>query len=383
MKIDSGKRTLLIIIPIAIGLVSIGLIFSMAPRNSPPAENSNGSVGGDGDNSTRSIIGNPTDIGAAVGMRSILLTGPEEKISFRFTAKNSGDVQAIAFSLLTGNYSSLRGGLQEDEGGNPGGEWLGLPGVGKGPVDVNEFMEIRLEQPAPISRGKVYHLVIQAVDPVIDNGMRVKVYHLNSQVQPLNDDNYDVPWPDPMMSTLYYDGKAWVEENHWPIFVVKYSDGRSEGQPYSLAAPWVIAGARYVGQQFVASSNYIVDKFGFSVSVDGKADDDLYYEVRDSNNKVMEKGLFAKADQLGLQRKFVEVKLDSPLTLKKDELYRFVLLTPGTQLTEPYHVYGHEFTYDSKIGYGALRHILTISYDGGTTWHRWEDADTIFSLSTR
>ncbi|MGI0014438.1 MAG: hypothetical protein ACREBU_13495, partial [Nitrososphaera sp.] len=149
-KTGSNKRTLLILIPIALGLISIGLVLSLSLPNSPQNQNSNGVAGQDNDNSTRSIIGNPIDIGFGGGIESLLLDGPEEKVSFRFTAKYSGDARLLAFNLLTGNYSGLSAGLQEDASGNPSGQWLGQPGVGDGQVDANEFMEIQLPQTVPI-----------------------------------------------------------------------------------------------------------------------------------------------------------------------------------------------------------------------------------------
>jgi len=96
----------------------------------------------------------------------------------------------------------------------------------------------------------------------------------------------------------------------------------------------------------------------------------------------MAKGLFAEASQFTIWQKWIEVTLDSPLALKEEELYRFTLLSTGTDLENAYHIYGHEFSYDTSIGYGGLRHYLTISHDAGTKWGKWEDADTIFKLIT-
>ena len=378
------NKMLVIITLVVSVLVSIVLVFSLSSSlQIPPSPNSN--ISNDlvkvKDNSTSISFGIPTDNGSEGGMTYLVLDNPEKKISFRFTAKYSGEAQTLVFDLVSGNDGKLLAGLQADDNGKPSGEWLGKPGVGKGNADANGFIEIRLQGPAPISEGKIYHFVIQTVDPIAGDNLLVKMYDLNSQVQPLNDNNLDILWPDPEMNTLYYDGRAWLEENHWPIFVIKYSDRRSEGVPYSLAAPWVIYGSRYVGQEIIPSSNYIAKEMGFSVALSGQTPDKLYYEVRDSANKVLAKGVFAEARELSVFRKFIKVQFDSPLILKKDQIYRLVLLSPGTDLNEPYHIYGHEFAYDSKIGYGGLRHILTISYDAGSTWQRWDDADTIFSLT--
>ena len=332
-------------------------------------------------------IGNPADMDLDAGMQSLPLEEDQNKVSFRFTAKYTGRAETVVFNLLYGENATIAAGLQEDNGdGKPSGEWL-AEGIGKS-VDGQGFMQVKLEKPANISEGKVYHLVIQNDNNTNNsdlsaNAPRVRIYHHNNEAQPLNDNSLEILWPDSNMNTLYYEIADWEVKNNWPVFVVKYSDGRSEGQPYSLAAPWVVYGPRYVGQEIIPSNNYVVEKFGFVAAVKGNPADKLYYEVRDSKNNVLREGLFAERGNLSLQREFVEVTLDSPLTLRKDSIYRFVLFSPETELQQPYHLYGHEFTFDTSLSYGGLQNILTISYDSGSTWHRWEDADTIFLLQTQ
>ena len=41
-----------------------------------------------------------------------------------------------------------------------------------------------------------------------------------------------------------------------------------------------------------------------------------------------------------------------------------------------------EFSFDYDLTYGGLIHRLTISHDYGKTWFAWNDADTIFKLTT-
>jgi len=403
----SNKKILIAVVPAIIVVIVVGVLLSSFSFSSPPplqngsadnnpnvnsSENVTNRGGGPGgtvvdeiSSSDPAILGFPVDVGENVGMVSTLLTDTEDKASLKFTAKYSGSVSSVVVNLLTsGEYSSnISAGLQEDNGGIPSGKWLGQPGTGQGQADENGFLEVPLKEPAQITAGKVYHLVIHPTDQNTTSGVRVRMYQLDSLVQPLNDGNLDKPLQDPAMNTLFYDSsnKHWEQEDNWPMYVIKYSNGKSEGQPYSLSAPWIIYGPRYVGQEFKPSSDYTIKEFGFSVSLSGSPTDKLYYEVRDSDNRILAKGLFAEANQIMQPRTFIKVKLDSPISLRKDELYRFVLLSPGTDLKKPYQLYGHEFTYDNKIGFGGLRHILTISYDSGSTWLRWEDADAIFDIT--
>jgi hypothetical protein len=42
--------------------------------------------------------------------------------------------------------------------------------------------------------------------------------------------------------------------------------------------------------------------------------------------------------------------------------------SPGTDLDNAYNVYGHEFSYNTSIGYGGLQDQLIISFEAGSTW---------------
>ena len=402
-QVHSKKKLFLVIIPI-IAAAAIGIAIALSSFSLPSGnQGDNDSGPGDGipeikismnpgvpvqsvNLSQTNIIGNPTDAGGNTGMISIPLEDTDEKVSVRFTAKYSGSIDQVVVNLLViGNSSSdIRAGLQEDDGtGKPTGEWVGQPGAGGDQIDDWGFTEVSLQEPASVKEGRIYHVVIEPTEPEMTDDIRVRMYHLNNGVLPLNDDNLDRLLPDPAINVLHYDGDQWMQQENWPIFVVKYSNGKAMGQPYSLAAPWIIYGSRYVGQEIIPSADYVVEKFGFSVSLSGKPPDNLYYEVRDSANSVLAKGLVGNATQIKQLRKFIEVTLDSPISLKKDQTYRFVLLSPGAQTKNLYQLYGHEFTYDTELSYGGLRQIMTITYDSGSTWIRWEDADAIFDITTR
>ncbi len=325
------------------------------------------------------IIGFPIESGMAVEF----IENSKEKVSIRFTAKLSGEATSLAiYPLASEGQRQIRVGIQEDDNGTPIGEWMNGYGFGTSQVGGNEgFITVNLQRSVPIQMGKVYHIVIEPAENTSKGKIPILTYMSNGYSQPFNNDNPDIVWHDSMMNVLFYDGNGWREENKWSIFVVGYSDNRSEGQPYSLAAPWVIHDKVYVGQEFLPSADYRIGKIAFVVSLKGEPKDKLYYEIIDSNNTIMSKGLFAEKINL-TGRTWIEVTLDSPVTLEKGKIYRIVLLSPGTDLDNAYNVYGHEFSYNTSIGYGGQQHQLTISYDAGSTWLPWEDADTIFKLTT-
>lgn len=328
------------------------------------------------------IIGNPIDINLKTGMNVIFIENSAQKVSIRFTPQFSGEVIELVIKGRASDGHAVRVGLQEDKNGTPEGGWMSENGFGISQINNSnfEFITVKLQNPVPVLEGKVYHIVIEPID--LTDKILIMTYLANAFAQPLNNENPDIIWQDPYMNMFFYNGKVWREENKWPIFAIGYSDGRLEGQPYSLAAPWVIHDSVYVGQAIVPVSEYSIGKVALVVSLKGSPKDRLYYEIIDSNNSVMAKGLFAESSQLTTWKTWIEVSLDSPVMLKDGELYRIILFSPGTDLDNAYRVYGHEFGYNSSIGYGGLRHYLTISHNAGSKWAKWEDADTIFKLTT-
>ena len=178
-------------------------------------------------------------------------------------------------------------------------------------------------------------------------------------------------------------GNSWAQKNRWPMFVVSYSDSTSEGQPYSLCAQWVVWGSTWVGQSLVPASDYKVGKIAFDVSLgSGNPQDKLYYRIVDASNKVLAEGVFVDRGVLTTSQTWIEATLTTPVTLKAGELYRIILLSPQTDLTNAYYLFGHEFCYDPSIGYGSLQHQLTSTLTGGDSWGDNSDADAIFKITT-
>ena len=336
------------------------------------------------------VWGNPIDDGLQTGISIMSIGKTGEKVSFRFSPQFSGDIQSITINTPSSVVDSMiRVGLQGDSSGTPQGEWIS-EGIFR-PKDVRTafgFVTATMINLAPVSKGKVYHVVIEAAEP-ISTSFPIATFQSNALARPLNGDDPDITSPDLTMNVFSYDGVKWREENKWPIFVVKYSDGRSEGQPYSLLAQWVVDGSTYVGQTIIPASNYKLGKIAYLVSLKREPispqegpKDSLYYEIRGSSNEVLAKGLFAEASQLTIRKQWIEATLPSPVMLTAGKLYRIVLLSPGTSLDDAYHLYGDEFSADSSIGYGGLQHQLTTSHDGGVSWSDNADADAVFKFIT-
>lgn len=389
------KAWLPLLIIAIIGASSIAFLFTSILNGTKPNDSNNDGTNGENNHQTDIkivgkkippgyVMGNPIDIKLLSGMGALYLTNTESKISIRFTAQLSGEVSTLTLHPLSfEGQGKIRVGLQEDNEGKPKGKWISESSFGTSDIpNKSVFLTVNLHGSVLISSGNTYHIVIEV--EAISEGSRlfIKTYLANSLAQPLNNEDPDIVWPDPRINSLFFDGEKWEEEDYWPIYVIGYTDGRCEGQPYSLEAPWVIYQSKYVGQTIIPASNYSIGKIAFVVGRKGQPLDKLYYEIRDQNNYVLIDGLFTETNQLANQLTWIEVSLPSPISLTAGKLYRIVLLSPGTKLENPYHLYGHEFSYNYSIGYGGLQHQLTASTNAGNDWIDNKDADAIFKITS-
>ncbi len=331
-------------------------------------------------------MGFPVDGGLVNGMNVVFIQNSNQKASIRFTAKLSGQATSVVFDgFAYEGQPTVRFGLQRDVNGVPAGQWIEDGAFGTVQLSSSSgFKTVHLGTPVALVKGQVYDVVIEAAETPLEGTAAVSTYQADGYAQPFSPDDPDIVWKDSNMNVLSYDGNSWHEENKWPIFVVSYSDGTLEGQPYSLLAQWVVYGSTYVGQTLVPASDYKLGTIAFDVSLGSSTDpqDKLYYQVRDSDNKVLAEGVFAERGKLTASQAWVEATLPTPVTLKAGSLYRIVLLSPQTDLANAYYLYGHEFSFDTTIGYGGLQHQLTSSLGGGAAWGENPDADAVFKITT-
>ncbi len=328
-------------------------------------------------------IGNFFNNGLKSGMTFTKLEQGNHKASIRFTNSITGNVNNITLSVSSNNQQQVIVGLQEDDGnGNPLGKWLGDVAFNKTSVSKKLDQTFTFQENALIEEDKIYHIVIESENANKTNNVKIKNYQVNTPHQPYNPLNPDIYLSDSSLNSLFFDGTNWIEEDKWPTFLVSFEDGKKIGQPYTLAAGWVIRDLTWVGQTFIPSSDYTVSKLGFVVSKQGEPAQPLFYGIQDSKNNILSTGFFTDANQLSWGQNWIEILLDKPVFFESGELYRIYLYSPIPREDEFYRVFGHEYSFDYYIGYGELRHHLTISHDKGNIWSKWDDADLIFKLTT-
>ncbi|MGP3667452.1 MAG: hypothetical protein ACKD6N_06485 [Candidatus Bathyarchaeota archaeon] len=330
-------------------------------------------------------FGLPFDGGLVSGMDVVFLQNPNQKISIRFTAKTSGiATKLVIYTFAYQGEPTINVGLREDNKGQPKNQWINMNAYNTiTPPSKQGFITVQLKSNIEIKKGQVYHIYIEAAENQLNGTLAMRTYRTNGFAQPYNPEDPDILWSDSKMNILFYDGQNWREQNKWPIFAIEYTDGKIEGQPYSLIAPWVVWGSTYVGQMITPASNYTVGKIAFVVSLkSGLSQDNLYYQIRNSTNHILVEGVFIEKNQLTSKQQWVEVTLPTPVTLKAGQLYRIILLSPQSNLENAYYLYGHEFSYNHRIGYGGLQHQITSSHNGGNTWAENPDADAVYKITT-
>ena len=331
------------------------------------------------------VFGFIPDNGLEMGMSVITLSNPDEKLSIRFTSKFSADLTKLHLYFDSQKNIKVRVGIQEDIDGFPSGQWVGnsngyvekILNSEKKRYDTFDFSE-----KISFRENEIYHIVIEIEENTIEGNFFLITYNDNWPFTPFNHKDPDNTWEDNAINTLFFDGTSWGVQDKWPIYVIEFFDGTSDGQPYSLMAPWIIRESGMIGQVVRPFSSYLVDEFAFVVSLDGNPTDSLYYAIYDAENNILRNGTFATPDELTKKKSWQQVKLKSPLPLESGDLYRFILSSPNTDLKNPYKVYGHEFMLDQTLGYGSVKHHLTKS-SNGVQWSKWYDADTAFKLITK
>lgn len=331
------------------------------------------------------VFGFIPDNDLETGMSVITLSNPDEKLSIRFTSKFSGDLTKLHLRFENQENIKVRVGIQKDIEGFPSGQWMGNSnGILEKLVnsETKRHDTFDFSEKITLIENEIYHIVIEIDEKTVESNFFLITYNANWPFTPFNHQDPDNTWEDKAINTLFFDGISWAVQDKWPIYVIDYSDNASDGQPYSLMAPWIIRESSMVGQTVRPFSSYLVDEFAFVVSLDGNPTDNLYFTIYDAENNILRNGTFATPDELTKKKSWQQVKLTSPLPLESGETYRFVLNSPNTDLKNPYKVFGHEFMLDQTLGYGSINHHLTKSTNG-IQWSKWYDADTAFKLITR
>ena len=160
-----------------------------------------------------------------------------EKLSIRFTAQDSKDVNEVAiyitpFDTLKKRYQYTIG-LQSDNDGEPSGTWMNDNNASWSGGDL-EWRWFTLSSSVSLTGGTVYHLVVEAIAANSSDSICFRGTHPKTSVR--SHDNF-VPTHsvhDPQLRLLYFNGASWSVQSRTVCFLIKYTDGETLGLPYDM-----------------------------------------------------------------------------------------------------------------------------------------------------
>ena len=216
----------------------------------------------------------------------------------------------------------------------------------------------------------------------------------------------NINYHDPALMTLEFDGVKWDKspEREMPWFLLIHSDGTFQGQPcwhwrqdlstYNWGEVWAGQLVR------IKNVDKEVTQLGVPLMRIGNAEDDLYYEIRDSGERVLREGVLAKKEDISPPDRgigFAWCYADfEPFVLQKGQAYRVVIKTPKTTfkggriatdvggcLRYRGEVYTNLYPEYALTSYDGTDSMFTLSLNGGKTWTMHPCRDMSFGLKLK
>lgn len=328
------------------------------------------------------------------------LDNENKKVSFRFTAQHTGDVDYIRIYINDNHPTQppkYRFGLQSDLNGNPSGVWLGENHDAYKDYRIRDlgWYQLELEHDADIVKGTPYHLVVQYHSDQINPAKYIDLralYPLNKIVPYSGEpDEYRmIRWSED-------NGFSWTDIDKSPVFMLIFEDNGEivnvEGNPYYTAFDAPIYENNFKGQIFTFNeetasfnklSTYVyVKKIGGAVP-----DDNLYFQIKDLDtgaDLIPESDIiFLTPEQVSIDYQLKEKRFANPLTLTQGHQYRLYFYAPGTSHSKAYQVGTGENldqSLDNSINYLGTTSRYSESTDAGNAWSDFNNKDIFYQFS--
>lgn len=321
------------------------------------------------------------------------LTNSGDEISERFTMLNpTNNVITLYISnSITGTPNPTYSiGIQTDNGsGKPSGNWAAGPTTTTLP---NSWNTVAVSS-APITQGKIYHLVIQVSTATANSGQFIfwtpdNLLIPNGPVT-VNGSVTNGPVTDSELAYLINPGGAsgWSVEDGNPTFGLGFSDGSVYGAPYASSSSNFIYASGSVTQQaaqlFSFPSNIYFGSVGAYVQKSGTPADNLgYYLVNASLGTTIVFGTLTTSGGilLDLTNQWEDATCTAT-TLSAGITYRLILESNlSTSSTAGYN----------WVNYGTIPALNPATYGGSAlsaqtssgvnTWANVADSDSSFRL---
>lgn len=256
-----------------------------------------------------------------------LVDTPAEKISLRFTAQENKAVSLVYVDLaVTGAPGQVRLSLAADAGGVPGTVQEGVVFT-----PVNGVQSVTFMTAPVLTAGSVYHLLIEPQGSV-DNLNNVKV----EGTGPVHGFIPSHEVFDGASGFFHFDGSKWTAKSIQPVYVLHYTDGTMEGNPYTAWNIGTVHGNGTKGDfsdDWVAAHqwNYskptqVFDRVEVYLLKTGTPPD-VFYQILDLSpgaEQVLDSGLLLESGNFTSEG-WYGVNLKRPVTFATGRTYRLQL----------------------------------------------------------
>ena len=291
------------------------------------------------------------------------LNTADKATAFRFTPWSSIDVTqvSVGFSSVL-NSPTYRVGIRADNSGKPSVDWLTsetvIPAtIGWKHVTVPKYT---------LEVGTTYWIVASYESGTVGASNYSEVW-LNTTVgnskYPFDGEEGNLA-----QSLTSNGGSDWtLLSNPGANFLLN----QMFGNPITNYASGRIYGDRLVGEYFQLRNTLTINTLGMYVLKEGTPDNDLLYEIRDTDENVLRSGTLAiEANATTSFQKF-EATLSSPITFALGKGYRIIVRMTGGNSSNYYDVYADNALEEmmSYATYGGTVYAqFCVSTDAGGSW---------------
>lgn len=293
------------------------------------------------------------------------LDSPEKRVSIRFVAQASKTLSGIMTYLYKKGADIVwRFRLETDDNGKPSGQlaWDGAWQT-RG-ITSSKWWAIDFLSQGTLRMGEIYHLVISFENlpawgtPDSDNFINIR------SLWPFNLKWINGVETNENRGVLVHDGFEWVEYKREPVYVLRFTDGTYEGNPYYTVRDDIgdvgVFGDNVKGEQFTQRVTRRVGAVEFHVRRRGNPADNLYVILGPLEGPMIEASL-GNAAIIGDKWGWVGTTFEEPLVLRAGITYIFGLKSLGSSRENRYEV--------NLLGTYTTSPYPSLTYDGTNSFH--------------
>ncbi len=292
------------------------------------------------------------------------LDSPEKRVSIRFVAQASKEVSGVMTYLYkTGADLPWRFRLETDNNGKPSGQLAWSGAWHSRSITSGGWLTIYPASRGTLTAGEVYHLVISFENipgwgvPSSDNYINIR------SLSPLNAQWINGLETNENRGVLVYDGSSWAEYQREPVYVLRFTDGTFEGNPYYTVRDDIdvgVYGNNAKGEQFTQSVAREISAVEFYVRRRGSPADNLYVMLGPIGGSMVEVSL-GNATTIGDSWGWVSATFEEPFVLTAGITYVLGLKSPGSSREDRYEV--------NLLGTYTASPYPSLTYDGTNSFY--------------